>query len=345
MMNDETRNDVVEESEAGTAEPEPKKKPKKDAGQKLMILAPMLFIAKIIGANIGTRAAGAPISTSPYDVFISFITCGILALLGFIMHLISKRRASATLENTESPETKTPTDSDGVLDTPSEAIAIPELEFSETVQANSAIPHIANGEDICQELPKPKVSKLPASISTKKALIALPIIFIASFLLFLAVFKPYTPTVDVPAQTPTPLPTTTPMVQQQHQTYGFPTYYSSKKCLAPFQVKLPVNNFDYYIVLVDAVTNERAVSLYLESGKEYEYAVPLGTYKLFYACGEYWDNSVNLFGETGHYLTSSAELNFYADDEYYNGITITLYPVTNGNMYTTDIDLSEFPIC
>lgn len=71
--------------------------------------------------------------------------------------------------------------------------------------------------------------------------------------------------------------------------------------------------------------------------------VPIGVYKLYYACGETWYGPRDLFGEDTTYSSSSELLKFYDDGTYYMGHTLELWRQSGGNFNTHSIDESDFP--
>lgn len=50
-----------------------------------------------------------------------------------------------------------------------------------------------------------------------------------------------------------------------------------------------------------------------------------------------------MFGEDTQYSVSEEDIAFYADAQYINGCSITLYKVANGNFSTEQISEEEFP--
>lgn len=122
-----------------------------------------------------------------------------------------------------------------------------------------------------------------------------------------------------------------------------PVYTTDKEPVAPFEINLPVGNEYYYIVLIDWDTKKPQVSVFLRSGTTFEFNVPLGSYYLYYASGDTWYGYDEKFGEYGSYAKADTIFDFYIEDDYYSGHTVTLYPVTNGNLDTEHVSLAEFP--
>ena len=166
------------------------------------------------------------------------------------------------------------------------------------------------------------------------------------------------PTVRVSA-TPTPTP-------QKNVGLKAVSVYNGKifktpdyECVCPFEVKAGSGS-DYYIYLeyVKAPSNstekhkrvsgakdptEKDMAFYVKAGQTVDIDVPIGVYKLYYATGDTFYGTKHLFGEdTGRY-TSDELLDFYADTQYYQGCTITLYKVSGGNFSTETASVAEFP--
>lgn len=85
------------------------------------------------------------------------------------------------------------------------------------------------------------------------------------------------------------------------------------------------------------------LSFYVQAGKSVRLDVPIGVYKLSYACGETWYGATDLFGDDTLYYSSSDTLSFYADGEYYNGHTLELWLQQGGNFDRRTISASQFP--
>lgn len=119
--------------------------------------------------------------------------------------------------------------------------------------------------------------------------------------------------------------------------------------LAPFEVNAPID-FDCYVYLhcVDVYYgSNRDISFYVRKGMSFELLVPLGTYELYYATGDGWVSSdardKMVFGNDTTWNVSNDIFYFTDDDNSYNGYTVTLYSVYNGNMDTDVIAASDLP--
>jgi hypothetical protein len=110
--------------------------------------------------------------------------------------------------------------------------------------------------------------------------------------------------------------------------------------LAPFEINTS-QGFDYLVKLEQ--TGRRAVGLtfFVIGGQQFETMVPLGTYTLKYVAGKTWCGRSVLFGnqqaERGRSL-----LTFDRTGDRYEGQTVTLYPVPDGNFAIATISRPQF---
>lgn len=121
----------------------------------------------------------------------------------------------------------------------------------------------------------------------------------------------------------------------------YPFMIPEETTTAPFSVETKGDGY-YYLKLKDAQTKKDAFILFVHGGKTVETEVPLGDYYLYYAHGDTWYGSTDLFGPETVYMKSDDLFEFYVDDDYVNGWSIELYLQENGNMNTEAIDASEF---
>lgn len=155
--------------------------------------------------------------------------------------------------------------------------------------------------------------------------------------------KPAVSTVPTSALTPVPIRN------------GMMLEYTGYECLCPFSVSVSGDD-GYYIYLQyqyapsNSIQERKSingynsdVAFYVAPNSTVEIDVPIGVYKLYYAYGPTWYGKTALFGDNTVYCTSSELLEFYADYQYYNGVTLELWPQYNGNFNTTVIDEKSFP--
>lgn len=100
----------------------------------------------------------------------------------------------------------------------------------------------------------------------------------------------------------------------------------------------------YYVHLKPLGYEGSEMSFYVIGGQTAEVLVPLGYYELYYATGVTWYGLENLFGSKTERFKCDDTFDFYEEDGYYQGWTITLYKVSNGNMSTQEVSAEDFPI-
>ena len=148
--------------------------------------------------------------------------------------------------------------------------------------------------------------------------------------------------------TPTPRPTAkpTPTPAPTKAVSGTVFIVPRAECLAPFTVEAPTD-YDCFVRLHYRSDPKRDVGIYVRAGDTASVDVPLGVYELYYATGLDWQGAgakYNLvFGPDTQWHTSNETFRFYDDGEYYNGHTVTLYSVLNGNWSTETIDEGDLP--
>ena len=89
--------------------------------------------------------------------------------------------------------------------------------------------------------------------------------------------------------------------------------------------------------VVDAETDETIQTIFIHSGQTASMYVPNGTYKIRWTSGKTWYGYDHLFNN--RYAQEADDLFTFSDTE---GWEITLYPVTNGNLETSSIDIDTF---
>jgi hypothetical protein len=99
---------------------------------------------------------------------------------------------------------------------------------------------------------------------------------------------------------------------------------------------------NYYIKLVNADTGITELFLYISGGERLEVLMPLGTYELKYASGDYWYGEELLFGPRTAFSRADAPFTFTNDGYQYAGYTVELYMQANGNLDVDSISAAEF---
>ena len=85
------------------------------------------------------------------------------------------------------------------------------------------------------------------------------------------------------------------------------------------------------------------ISLYVAPGCSVSINVPVGIYRLFYACGEDWYGYERLFGPGTVYYAADSLLSFYVDEDEAVGVTVELWSQIGGNMETHQIEKTDAP--
>lgn len=88
---------------------------------------------------------------------------------------------------------------------------------------------------------------------------------------------------------------------------------------------------------------EGDIAFYIAPNSAVEINVPVGVYKLYYACGKSWYGLDQLFGEETLYSTSDELLEFYTDYSTAYGHSLELWSQYDGNFETENIDATQFP--
>lgn len=131
------------------------------------------------------------------------------------------------------------------------------------------------------------------------------------------------------------------------------------ECVCPFEI-IADDNTDYYVYLkyLKAPSSsyenrqlksgasspyETDLAFYVKAGNNVEIDVPIGVYQLYYATGDTFYGTKLLFGDDTACYSSDDLLEFYVSSQYYEGCSITLYAVYNGNFDTDGIDTDDFP--
>ena len=133
----------------------------------------------------------------------------------------------------------------------------------------------------------------------------------------------------------------------------------SYKAVCPLSVSVDSsNNYYIYLEYFDEPYNsyydrelknsnetivENDVAFFVRSGCTVEVDVPVGVYKLYYACGDEWYGRTKLFGEDTVYSKADGFFDFYTTYDTAYGHTLELWAQYDGNLETQDIPASQFP--
>lgn len=110
---------------------------------------------------------------------------------------------------------------------------------------------------------------------------------------------------------------------------------------APLSV-ITTGNRHYLIKVKDLGTLRDVVVFFVRGGETAELEVSTGTYLIYYATGETWYGTEQLFGPETRYYKADDIFPFYEDDGYINGWTLELYAQPGGNLDTITLDAMDF---
>jgi hypothetical protein len=96
------------------------------------------------------------------------------------------------------------------------------------------------------------------------------------------------------------------------------------------------------VILKDGPTGEFVAKFFIRRGGVLSTELPLGSYKLKFACGERWYGEKFLFGPTTSYSFANERLTFYLSGNYAEGHNIGLIPQVGGNLKTVKLRPSDF---
>jgi len=111
--------------------------------------------------------------------------------------------------------------------------------------------------------------------------------------------------------------------------------------VAPFEIVSSAGD-DYYIKMVDAVTGDSKVVIFVRGGQRTKVMVPVGNYDVRYASGSTWYGENYLFCPDTVYTKTDEEFAFSRTPDGYSGFSVTLYKVAHGNLSTTAIRPEDF---
>ena len=112
---------------------------------------------------------------------------------------------------------------------------------------------------------------------------------------------------------------------------------------APSEIKTGSANKFYYIVLKSLSYPYVNCYIYLHGGEPAEVSVPLGSYEMYYACGDSWYGESVRFADTGGDFVAEDTFDFTSSGGYVYGYTVTLYDVYYGNLETSPVNAADFP--
>lgn len=98
------------------------------------------------------------------------------------------------------------------------------------------------------------------------------------------------------------------------------------------------DDYDCYVKIVHANTQELVRSCFLERGRDIEIGMPYGMYEIYVSFGDDW------YGPNFGFASNGSTCKLDKKFEFWNGMyrTIVLRSVTNGNLSKTEIGNNEF---
>ena len=114
---------------------------------------------------------------------------------------------------------------------------------------------------------------------------------------------------------------------------------TSESC-APLTIRTSGDS-NYYLVFRDSRTNRKAASIYMKKGETFRGGMPIGSYDLFYTAGGTWYGKDLFFGPGSAVTKADSTLKFSRTAGGLSGVELTLYPVVDGNLSTSEGELSD----
>ena len=111
---------------------------------------------------------------------------------------------------------------------------------------------------------------------------------------------------------------------------------------APLTIKTKGDGY-YYVKLKDSESGKNKFIFFVHGGRTVELNVPLGDYLLYYAHGDEWYGTSDLFGPDTVYFKADEVFDFYMDGNgELCGWTVELYLQENGNLDVDTVSVAEF---
>lgn len=131
-----------------------------------------------------------------------------------------------------------------------------------------------------------------------------------------------------------------PLPRPSNGWVAYSTYRYGER-IAPLTINASSLTSDFYIKLRRPDTKAEVVSFYIHGNTQKTVYVPLGSFEILYASGSDWYGT-DLFGPETSYCLFDELFDFYKEDDYINGWTITLEKQYNGNLDSNQISADEF---
>lgn len=98
----------------------------------------------------------------------------------------------------------------------------------------------------------------------------------------------------------------------------------------------------FYVKLRFPKSKTPVLAFFVRGGSKVDIDVPLGLFELVYASGTDWYGGEHLFGPDTQYFLADEQFDFYEEDGYINGWTVTLSKQINGNLDIDQIPADQF---
>ncbi len=123
---------------------------------------------------------------------------------------------------------------------------------------------------------------------------------------------------------------------------GSVSRYSRREAVAPLTIQTRGSEHHYFIKLVDYLTDEPIVTVFVRGGSSVDIDVPLGAMKLRYAVGTTWYGDQLLFGPDTEYAEADARFDFSESFGRVSGYAVELFLQPNGNLREREIRPDEW---
>lgn len=147
--------------------------------------------------------------------------------------------------------------------------------------------------------------------------------------------------------TPTPSPTSSTLPNPKITPFSGKIFFENSDSgdrIAPLTIDasgFPLST-GFFVKLRQPITKVTVLTFYVRGNTKPEVEVPLGIYEILYASGTEWYGEDLLFGPDTSYYLADELFDFYEEDGYVNGWTITLDKQYYGNLDVNTITAAEF---
>lgn len=147
--------------------------------------------------------------------------------------------------------------------------------------------------------------------------------------------------------TPTPSPTSSTLPNPKITPFSGKIFFENSDSgdrIAPLTIDasgFPLST-GFFVKLRQPITKVTVLTFYVRGNTKPEVEVPLGIYEILYASGTEWYGEDLLFGPDTSYYLADELFEFYEEDGYVNGWTVTLDKKYNGNLDVDMITAEEF---